>query len=309
MTDLRADLPNDRGDDQRIVEHCIATLLQNDRIAPAKVHLLEALRRFPNSEGLVYFRAFIELREGNDASARRTIAQLLTAAPDHHHGRRLLAVLEERRGRIADAERLWESLIKQRPGDAELLGLYALFLIRTQHRFEAAEIAERGIKINPQDRHCLWALAICEVLDNPWEPSHPRFEALLQASPEWIATGKTLVLSLETQGRIREALQVAQRLLTDWPHSVELVCDVQRLKLKTHWIMFPLWPFISANREVAGAFLFGLMMLVLTWPTWYDKWAAPIINVLLAAVLVYVVLGVVVIRLLYIWAITKARRS
>lgn len=67
MTDFRSDLPNDHGDDQVVLAHRIATLLQNDRVGLAKTHLRDALRRFPNSEWLIYYRASVELREGDDA--------------------------------------------------------------------------------------------------------------------------------------------------------------------------------------------------------------------------------------------------
>lgn len=309
MTDFRSDLTSDHGDDHVVLAHRIATLLQNGRVGLAKTHLQDALRRFPKSEWLIYYRACIELHEGNDASAQQTLAHLFSAFPDHQHGRRLLAALYERRGRIDDAERIWESLIKQSPEDAGLLGLYALFLLRRRSRFEAAEIAERGVKIDPEDRHCLRALAVCEVLNNPWESAQPRLESLLRSFPDRIESGVALILSLELQGRSREALEVARGLLADRPHSAELVSHVQRLMLKTHWTMFPLWPFVNADREVAGATTLGLVFLLLSWPFWYDGWAAPVFNVLLAAFLGYVVIEVLAIKLLIYWAVRKSRRS
>lgn len=268
MTERRDESPVDGFIAQSMVERRIFALLENDRIDLAKSEMGQALRRFPDSPILIYVQAHIESREGDFAAAYSSLRQLFLVSPDHSGGQRLLANLKEREGLLDQAFELWDRLSKQYPQDLLVLAEHSLFLIRRGQFNDARVFATRGLEIQPDHVTCLFALSACDLAQGQFELTEASRETLLRVYPDRVEALTVLMVLLGSAGRNREALEIARGLLSEYPGSREMVGYVKHYRMKTHWSMWPLYPFLCLDYKFTRTVWLVFFGAYFTVPFW-----------------------------------------
>lgn len=220
----------------------VSQLLERDRNVQASSAVQQALRRYPDNQTLVYFASVVEYRQRRYREAKATLGQLLQLAPTHYGGRWLLAKLQETDKDFAAAQRTWAALLRDRPNDPSVLGQYAHSMLLTNFTGKARELAQQGLQLQPDHPLCLFVLVRCELLEGQKLKDERSLAKLLTHHPESIAAAEALMSVLETRGRNREALAVAQGLFRARPDSPEFLKYVRHFRMKTHWTMLPMTP-------------------------------------------------------------------
>ena len=103
---------------------------------------------------------------GSTTNAKRAedaVRQVLVVAPEHAPARQLLATLLTERDECADAELLLIGLLREYPENADLYGRYARLMLRTLHLEKAEQLAQEGLRYDPENDECLLAIALCET--------------------------------------------------------------------------------------------------------------------------------------------------
>ena len=252
------------------LEHRIALLIDVHKLNDARQSLVEALAHYPDRPGLLYLSAFVDWAQDRNEEARQTLSQLLRLEPDNYGGRSLLAQIQDEQGQLADAELTWIELLHDYPEDADLLGRYGNLMLRTLHVEKARALAQAGLRLEPENSHCLFVHSLCEIVDGRPIADNEGLAALLQHHPDRARTGFVLINALIDQRRPRAALGVAQGLLRAQPDSSELVEVVQSLRRQTHWSMLPLYPVQrwgwTASLAMWGVVAFGLPVIAPSLP-------------------------------------------
>lgn len=260
------------------LEQRIALLIDVHKFNDARRSLAEGLAHYPDRPRLLYLSAFVDWVEDRNEEARQTLSQLLRLEPHSYGGRSLLAQIQEDQGQLADAERTWIELLHDYPEDADLLGRYGNLMLRTLHVEKARALAQAGLRLEPENPHCLFVFALCEIADGRPMADNEGLAALLQHHPDRARTGLVLINALIDQRRPRAALDVAQGLLRAQPDSSELVEVVQSLRRQTHWSMLPLYPVqrwgMTASLAMWGVVAFGLPVVAPSLPDKVGKYLA-----------------------------------
>ena len=125
-----------------------------------------------------------------------------------------------------------------------------------------ARLASEGLKYDPDDRGCLAALVLCDLIDGRSRQMRQSLQQLLARHPQALRTLSLTVASLQNRGRYGEAHKVAQQMLRAHPDDKDVVEVVSELKYATHWSMLPLWPIVRWGWPAAiGIWLGGLLLI------------------------------------------------
>lgn len=287
--------PTADGNEQAAVEQLICILLQNRRFGLAKSEIGRALKKLPSSPNLLHFQAVIEAKNADCAGAYASLKQLFSISPGHAGGHEVLAWLKERDGLIDEAHRIWDRVTQLHPQEPNVIGAFAMFLVRRK-RFDDARLqARRGLEIDHNHVKCLLAAAICDALEGKRISSNSSLSTLLRVYPERVETGKALMAALEMRGRNHEALEIARELLSENPGAPEIVHLVRHFRMKTHWSMAPLHPFFCLGVEIQVRLRLTLYLLACTWPFWRASLPSPA-GILVLGYCGYLVLWPIVLR-------------
>jgi len=243
----------------------VQLLVERQKFRPARAALAEGLRHHPESQPLLYFSAYVDWVEDQLDAAQRSLKQLLGLDPSHYGGRVLLGRLLAERKDVAGAEQTWIALLRDYPEEADLYAEYGALMMRTMHLDKARRLAEEGLRHEPEHEHCLYIVAMVELIDGRGMGENENLVRLIARHPERLRTGLALVIALQDRGRSREALRVSQQLLRSQPDSPELLENVRALKAESHWSMLPLYPIRRWGWPAAiglwFAFAFGLPLI------------------------------------------------
>jgi serine/threonine-protein kinase len=206
----RASLEERRGE----MEAAVADLRAVVKVDPYWMNLLRLAR--------------CEARIGRIEEARGHLRTLLVKSPDNYWGLEAQAQIELEYGSLEQAEKLYENLIKNQPGERGLwtnLGLARFFLGRYE---EAFETYSQAVKLGPLNATLLLNLADTQLAlgkTNDAELPYRQAWKLLADKPETSLTPEELTYEAECLahlGRIQDAKDLVERARRRSP-SVPLV--------------------------------------------------------------------------------------
>jgi tetratricopeptide (TPR) repeat protein len=137
-------------------------------------------------------------------------------------------------GRLADAERLYRTVLQQNPRHAGALYLLGLVAMATQRMERGADLLARSIRLNPDfpPAHCNLGIALT-ALNRPQE-ALVRYDKAIAMQPELADAWYNRGVLLKDLGREQEALESFERTLALRPDDIDalnnrgLILTVQR---------------------------------------------------------------------------------
>ena len=243
----------------------VQLLIERHRYGQARSMLASGLRDFPENEALLYYSAFVDWVEDRLDDAQQTLKQLLKLDPSHYGARIVLGKLLAERKDVGGAEQVWIGLLREYPEDADVFAEYSELMLRTMHAEKAVKVAKEGLRHNPEHEHCLYVVAMAELIEGRGMGKNRNLAELIARHPERLRTGVALMIALQERGRSREAMRISQQLLLSQPHSPEMLENARILKAEAHWSMRPLYPVRRWGWPAAiglwVAFAFGLPLI------------------------------------------------
>lgn len=203
---------------------------QND--ARAREYLRAAVAVDPASERGRRSLAFLNLRAGKLPEAISQLRALLDVQPGDHGTRRQVAELLERVGKPDSAAMQWEELARRKKTDpAPLLALASLYQ-RTQKLPDAKKAVERALLRAPERVEALLLLAkICDR-QNDAPGARKSVERALAIAPKSEPAQQALADLLEAGGKDDELLLVREKWAALAPESVVAHWELARLYLQ-----------------------------------------------------------------------------
>lgn len=154
-------------------------------------------------------------QKGKFADAERVYLTILASQPDHLDATHLLGLIRHQQGRDLEALELIDSVLKRSPDSAPALTNQGAVLYRLGRRAEAVASYDRALKLRPDDAKslCNRGIALREL--NRLDEAQESFERAIAAAPrEWEAH-VGLAHALKAKGRLDEAVG-------SWEHAVAL---------------------------------------------------------------------------------------
>jgi predicted Zn-dependent protease len=122
------------------------------------------------------------------------------------------AVILQRHGRVAEAERTFARLVKKVPDYFDALHLYGLFKFQTGQLNEALKLIAKAVKINPHSANALNSLGVMLAKANRHTEALSRFDAALKIDPIHVLALSNRCNSLNEFGLFEEACRREVRL-------------------------------------------------------------------------------------------------
>ncbi|HEX6898923.1 MAG TPA: protein kinase [Thermoanaerobaculia bacterium] len=226
-----------------------ATLAAFERSAPADVRVLDlrallAERRGRPEEALVSYRRAVELqpswgrlyelanlawRQGDAATARKSLETLLDRYPENDLGRQLLAAIELTEGDPRRAAGLYEEVVARRPEPGALVNLGLARMLMGDYAGAAEAMAEAHDRV-PGNYFYLLNLAQVLWLQGRGEEAGAMFRRVLALSDADPARDDWQRLTVRAQalahlGRRQEAVAAAQEALRLAPRSGQVAFE------------------------------------------------------------------------------------
>jgi tetratricopeptide (TPR) repeat protein len=221
----------------------VHALIDRERFDQARQVLHESLKRFPDSEEIIYLTSYVDWRQGRLDDAEKSLRHLLLLNPEHYGGRIQSARLLVSRGDIKCAEHAWRELLSAEPDNADFYGEYAELMLGGASYLKAIELSAEGLRHQPEHEHCLYVAAIAKMLQYGQLDDNVELGSLIREHPERVRSAFALVLALEKKRKYREAFRVCQQMLAVYPNSPEWLRNARTFKVLSHWSMLPLYPF------------------------------------------------------------------
>ena len=203
-----------------------ALLLEHEgRPAEALAQLRASVRQHPSWRGL-YELASMESRLGQVDAARQSLEELLQRVPGHYNASSFLAQLELFHGALARAEELYEQLIEQAPGVAELSNL-GLVQMLGGNLDDALRSFEQAVEMAPENPFLLLNLADATFLRGDKEGARTKYRRVQElavgdpSEPGWqlLSTRAQALAHLGEAEPAAEAIQQALRLAPESPQA------------------------------------------------------------------------------------------
>jgi hypothetical protein len=144
--------------------------------------------------------------------------------------------------RFGEAEPAFLDLLREAPGNAGLLALYAQLMLFTANVEKASALVTEALRHEPDHRNARLVAVLVAIVSGKARTGGEQLADLVRQDPECERTARTLLLVLVEQHRHREALLVGQQLLRARPGDRGLVDMVIELRAHTHWVALPAWP-------------------------------------------------------------------
>lgn len=169
--------------------------------------------------------------------------QGLERSPDSPELLELLAVVEGRRRRLAEAERAILAALALAPDDPDLLCVYAELLGHGGQFEKADRVVEEAARLAPQSEHVLRTRMALAYLRGDDRLAERLGEELLSLDPDsWVAHRMVGVSALqrgETGRASRHFDSAARHDMSDH----EAATAAREVRAENHPLMWPLWPF------------------------------------------------------------------
>ncbi|HSF43745.1 MAG TPA: protein kinase [Thermoanaerobaculia bacterium] len=215
------------GDVRTLRQHALLSELRGEK--ERALDLMRAAVERRSSVRLLMDLGSLEMRQGEIASARSTLEDLLRRDPGHLRAERLLAQLELESGSPNRAAELYLDLVRRTPGFSELsnLGLAQLLLGRYD---EAAGSLQRAFHLAPQSAAAALNLADAEMLKGRRAEAETLYHRTLELAAQDPAPDFWQLLSIRAQalahlGRAPEAASAIQRAVLAAPENPQLAYE------------------------------------------------------------------------------------
>lgn len=220
----------------------VQALLERRRTTQARVLLQAALATNPQHTGLLMQAAWTDYLDDRGDEALATVKQVLASQPHHESARLLYFELLVKAERYVEAEPVIIELLRDYPEHAPYYGRYASLMLHALKLPKARQLAQEGLKSDPDDTDCLGAITICDFIEQRDRDTSGALQRLLAYHPQSAQTLVLVAVALQQRGDLKEARHVSQELVRAQPDNTPLVEMAHQLKLSTHWSMVPMWP-------------------------------------------------------------------
>jgi tetratricopeptide (TPR) repeat protein len=163
---------------------------------------------------------------GHLASAEPLYRQVLEVDPSNCEALHLLGVLEYRRGRCDEAERLIGQAIALHPTAPHYHSNFGLVLKHQGKLDQAAESCRRAIQLNPQFADALCNLGIIVKAQGHIAEAMECYRNALRINPQHINARNNLGYALQEQGHLDEAADCYQEALRIDPGFADALCNL-----------------------------------------------------------------------------------
>ena len=169
--------------------------------------------------------ATIELHQGKVAAARKHLDELLKRAPDSFYGRYLLGQLELVNGSPARAAELYEELLRRSPGSPVRSNLGVAYMLQGRYDL-AADSFRTVLEGDPRSPYTTLNLADAELLAGHTERADALYRQVLELTASDPAQSEWQILSVRAQalahlGRETDAVVSIQRALQMAPENAQ----------------------------------------------------------------------------------------
>ena len=154
----------------------VQLLRENKQYKTAYDLLAEAARRDPADLELLYDRAMLAEKMGNNSDMERLLRQVIAAKPDYHHAYNALGYsLAERNVRLPEARQLIQKALEYAPGDPFISDSLGWVEFRLGNRTEALRILDTAYKSRPDAEiaahlgEVLWAMGQRDRAQTVWK--------------------------------------------------------------------------------------------------------------------------------------------
>lgn len=250
------------------VEH----LIERRRWSEARRLLARVFHEAPGDPDAHCCAAHVADGEGDGKAAREHVQRALAVAPRHFVARllRFEHLVDDRR--YAEAEELVLDLLREAPGDVDLLTQYARLMLVTMHLDKSRELLREALRREPGHHHARTLSVLEATIEGDCALAEGRLAELLREDPEGERTAYLLFAVLIDRHRLREALRVGQELLRKNPHNPKLIDALVELRALTHPLSLPAYPAIrfgwAGSAAVWALAIATMMVLGRVAPTW-----------------------------------------
>lgn len=168
----------------------------------------------------LYYLAGIQRQEGSLATARNTINQFLTLAPDNEAGRKLGAAIAYEERNFGRVTALLQPVVANNPTDIESLNLLANSLLAGGDSERGMELLERVAELQPESAEALTRLGAGMLATGRQELGMQNLQAALLLEPRYERAEQALVTAYIQQGDFEAAIKQATEYLNDDPEDV-----------------------------------------------------------------------------------------
>lgn len=240
-------------------------LLQVGRTKHARALLGQRLRQEPNDHLALYYLARAAVMEGELSEARDLLERSLGSNPYAAGPRALLFHVDFEQSKYEAAERLVISLIRDNPRDAAYLAMYAKLMLFTGHLPKAEQLAAEAIKIEPKHVEARRVMVLLNTVTGKHRAATETIGALVAEDPQNAALAHTLFYVLVSRGQLEVAERLGQDLLRLDPSNRALVKALVDLRVVSHPMGLPLYPFRKwgwiGSAALWAAVIFGCQVL------------------------------------------------
>jgi tetratricopeptide (TPR) repeat protein len=180
-----------------------------------------ALRTAPDYIPALQGEAEIDFNAGN-AAAIPVLKHLLRLRPEDKTSHGMLAVLEYREGNCAAAASHFEKAGALFDAQVEALHAYAICLVRLKRIDRAAEIFERALALEPDNRQERRLVASIQLMDHQPEAAIATLRPVLGASQPDVETLELASAAYEASNQTNQAVDLLKRAITLDPTNVSL---------------------------------------------------------------------------------------
>jgi predicted Zn-dependent protease len=220
----------------------LSRLIEIGRFDAADRLLRRAFSEAPADADNHFYAACVAEARDELTDARDHLGEFLRASPEHFEGRVLWARIARRSKQHSEAERVLLELLTERPNSAYLLALYAEVMLETLHVQKARALVDEALQRSPDEPLACVLDVLISLIEGDRSSARERLRRLVATSPRARHVALSMVTLLSTEGRDREALEIAQSVFRDSPGDPDLLDLVIELRARTHWMSIPAWP-------------------------------------------------------------------
>ncbi|WOJ95066.1 PEP-CTERM system TPR-repeat protein PrsT [Congregibacter variabilis] len=196
----------------------VAAHTDNREIAAAEEELKALEAVIPDSTGVKFSRARLQIGDGSYTDASRTLAEVLSANPRHGPSLFYAGVANLETGNLATAQRQLRQFLDQQPNNELALTFMARVELALGNEEEAMKIAREGLIKNPASSALMSVLAMALVAQGSYAEAVGAFEAVTELEPDSVIALQQLSSAQGVAGDLDAAienLRTAQRLDPD----------------------------------------------------------------------------------------------
>jgi predicted Zn-dependent protease len=217
-------------------------LLEQRRTRVAKGVLEQAFAKDPNDPENHYFAARVAEIEGDLATAKGHVFELLAGRPHHVAGRSLAIEIARKSKDYTLAEEYALGLIRDNPADGHFYAQYAFVMLETLHVDKARGLIREALRISPDDQLARVLDVLASIIAGERRRAREGLTELCRTNPDALSVAWTIIAVLQAEHRDAEALEVAKEVVRADPGDVDAVNAVIELRAQTHLLALPAWP-------------------------------------------------------------------